>query len=92
MVTQWIIEIVTGFVSWILSLFPSVGVPVWMSTTVPNALAQVNGYIVSVDVWFPFGAITAGLALVAVALGAAVTIKVVRILASFFTAGGGSAA
>lgn len=91
MVTKWILDVVTDFIAWVLGLFPSVDVPVWMTTTVPDALATLNGYLVAIDAWLPFAHAATALLLVLAALTAAVALKGVRIVASFLTAGGGSA-
>lgn len=91
MIIKWLLDVVTGFLGWVVGLLPSVSIPVWMSTTVPNAITTIGGYISSIDVWLPFSDAGIAVAFVVVALAAAVAIKIVRIVASFVTAGGGSA-
>jgi hypothetical protein len=91
-IVKWLLDMVAGFVTFIIGLFPTVTVPEWMSTTVPGAIASVNAYLLNVSVWLPFDHATTALGLVLVALAAAVTIKLIRVTASFFTGGGGSAA
>ncbi len=58
----------------------------------PAHVAVAGGYVGSTGAWFPWSLISAVFAAVALAWGAALTVKLVRIVASFATAGGGSAA
>lgn len=91
MVTDSIVKALASFLTFVLGLFPTITMPDWLTTvttfigtTVANALALGN--------WIPWQ--TVGLAFVFIWLSWAVAfgIRVARIAASFFTAGGGSAA
>lgn len=55
-----------------------------------GGLAGVVSFVAPVWGWLPGGAIGIALAILFVCLGAAVTIRVIRIVASFLTLGGGA--
>lgn len=91
MVTDWIIQALAAFVSWVLGLFPVLDMPDWVATvvtfvssTVTNALALGN--------WIPWPMVGLAFVFIWAAWLVALGIRVARITASFFTAGGGSAA
>lgn len=91
MVTDAILRAIGAFLTWILSSFPTVELPDWVadvttfvSDTVTNALALGN--------WIPWPIIGLAFAFTWLAFGVAFGIRIARIVASFFTAGGGSAA
>lgn len=91
MVTERLIDLVAGFASFVIGLVPAPGVPAFF-TDATNAASSVGDLFASVSVWFPLGLVAAVLTAWALTWGVGVSIKVVRIVASFFTAGGGSAA
>lgn len=90
MIFEWIADIFAWLFSTVLGVFPTFDVPEW-SEDVAGFVEDVNGYMVSVSVWFPFDLAASGLVVVGLALLAAFAIKVARIALSLFTAGGGSA-
>lgn len=91
MVTDWLIELFASLVGTILSWMPTFPVPEWLSSA-DGALATVLTYAGSMGAWFPSGlAVTVALAILA-AYVVGFGIKIVRIIASFVTLGGGSAA
>lgn len=91
MVTESVIGLVVGFVTWIIETVPAPAVPDWFDDANAglSSLANVMG---SVAVWIPVGLIGLVLTVWVVTWGVAIGIKVVRIIASFLTLGGGSAA
>lgn len=90
MITDAIIGFLTGVAEFILDLLPDVQVPTWMSADGP--MGTVFGYAGSMGAWFPVSLAAVVLSGLLVCWGVAFGIKIVRIVASFFTAGGGSAA
>lgn len=96
MITNWIIQAVSTVVSWILGMLPVLSLPTSLTDTGPGSVhATIAGGVASLwslDSFLPMGHLVGAAALVLAALVAAVTIRLVRIVASFLTAGGGSAA
>jgi hypothetical protein len=89
MVTDAIISALTAVVHLILSALPTVTVPGWMSDN--GAIGTVFQDAGSMGVWFPvpLAVTVVGAVLAAWAVGWG--IKLARIIASYLTAGGGSA-
>ena len=90
MVTDAIIGWFFNVVGFLLDLLPTVTVPDWLSASGP--MATVMTYAGSMGAWFPAQLVVTVLLGVLAAWGVAFAIKLARIVASFFTAGGGSAA
>jgi hypothetical protein len=90
-ITEWLLTAFQWLLHALLTALPTVSVPSWLSgnDTAFSGVFQAAG---SMGVWFPstlvISVVTGVLALWMVGFG----IKLVRIVASFFTAGGGSAA
>lgn len=91
MIVELIITALVALVSFIGSLFPTISLPGWFTSLVGH-VEFVAGYMSGLGQWIPFGPAGNALAFVLVAVGVAVIVKLVRIVASFITAGGGSAA
>jgi hypothetical protein len=91
-ITQKIIEFLAALGRFVLGLFPSVTAPDWLTTTLPDALRTIVNGLQSIDALLPLEVASLGLTAVLVACGVALGIKLARIVASFLTAGGGSAA
>lgn len=91
MVTDSIVLWFFGLLDWILDLIPTVPIPGWLSDA-EGPLSTVLTYAGSMGVWFPTDLLVTVLLAVLSAWGIGFAVKVVRIVASFFTAGGGSAA
>lgn len=91
MVTEALIGLVGWVVEQILGVLPTIPVPSWASSS-SGALATVFQAAGAIGGWVPLGLLGTVLgALLAIHL-AAFGIKIARIIASFLTAGGGSAA
>ena len=91
MIVEWLVGIWSAFVEWLVSTLPTPAPPAFFGD-VPAGIEAVAGYLSGTGVWFPFTLASVVLTAYAVCLLAAVAVKGVRIVASFFTAGGGSAA
>jgi hypothetical protein len=90
-IVEGLIKMFTGFVRFVLDMFPHDAPPGWLASA-SEALTTVWGYAAGLGAWIPWsfvGTVTAAV-VASVALG--FTLKLIRIVASFFTAGGGSAA
>lgn len=91
MITTLLIMLVSGFVSVVFGLFPELPDPDAILDGT-SGIGSVFSSVGSLAFWVPFPAAAAALAVVAAVAVAAFGIKLVRIVASFLTAGGGSAA
>ncbi|MEV5004018.1 hypothetical protein [Nocardioides sp. LML1-1-1.1] len=91
MIFDAIVTIIAGIARGIASLFGSLPAPTWIGDF-GSAWGSFVGLGASLDPWVPWNllvtVVTAILACVAVSLG----VKMVRIVLSLFTGGGGSAA
>lgn len=92
MITAAIMWLLGGFVTLVFSLFPPLPDPGPILANVQGGIGSVFSSAASLSFWVPFGATGAALALVAAVAVVAFGIKLVRIVASFLTLGGGSAA
>lgn len=89
-ITDAIIKFFLGIVSALLSFLPTNSPPAWL-TTIGTAVGTVYSYAGQMGVWFPVTLVrNVALAVIASIL-AGFIVKVVRIVASFVTIGGGSA-
>lgn len=90
MISEAFIDFFAAFTRFAIGLLPDSGPPGWFSDGT-GYLSEVWSYASGLGAWIPFAhagmVVTSILACVAIGL----TIKLVRIVASFFTVGGGSA-
>jgi hypothetical protein len=91
MITRLLLDFFAGLVGFATGLLPTVAPPAW--------IADGSGYLRTIfeaghglGAWVPWSVVTAVVAVVLACLAVSFGIKVVRIVASFLTAGGGSAA
>lgn len=91
MIFEGIVNVFVGFVNFVLSLFPQVGPPDWMEEGAVR-LDDAFGYAAGLGAWIPWSVVGMVFSAVMACVVLGFTIKLVRIAASFFTAGGGSAA
>jgi hypothetical protein len=91
MITGLILSFLVLIVTTVLGVLPAVPVPSWLAGD-DSALGQVFAFIDSMGVWFPTGLLMTVLAAYFSIKLTAFGIKVARIVASFLTGGGGSAA
>lgn len=91
MVSKGLLDFWASAVAWIGGLIHLPAVPSFFSD-VPGYIATASTYVASTDVWIPWTLLSTVIGAWAVCMGVALTIKLVRIVASFLSAGGGSAA
>jgi hypothetical protein len=89
-ITTWILEIGGNFFHWLLGLLPTITAPSWLTDN-NGAMTTVFTDAGLMGVWFPSTLLISALLGLLVILATGFGIKVVRVVASFFTAGGGSA-
>jgi hypothetical protein len=92
MITDLLLDLVTTVLHAVLSLLPAWSPAAGMTSDLTDWLASAWSAAGGLHMWLPTGVLVAALALVLGAVAVAVAVKVVRIIASFMTAGGGSAA
>jgi hypothetical protein len=91
MIIDSIVNIIVSFLSWIIDGLPSTDQPSWFTDALGVA-ESVFGFANSMSVWFPVNLVLLVVSsLIAVNL-VSFGIKIVRIIASYLTLGGGSAA
>lgn len=91
MITEWVLSVGQWLLHALLIALPTVTVPTWLSSN-NSAFTSVFQAAGSMGVWFPTTLVVSVLAGVLALWVVGFGIKIVRIVASFFTAGGGSAA
>jgi hypothetical protein len=89
-ITDLIFAFFADVVGIVLGLLPVISPPSWLGAD--GAIATVLTYAGSMGAWFPAALTLSVISGVFVLWGIGFTIKVVRIVASFLTMGGGSAA
>ncbi len=91
MITEGIIRLFVGLVRGVIALLPDGSAPGWLDNG-SGALAQVWAVGAGMGAWIPWATVSQVFAAVMASVVIGFTIKGIRIVASFFTAGGGSAA
>lgn len=91
MIPERFIDLVAGFLSFVAGLLDFPAVP-GVVLSVPGYVSTVGGWMSGTGAWVPWSVVSTMVALWASCLVGAVAIRVVRIVASFLTAGGGGAA
>lgn len=96
MITQVLIDAVMFVPLWLLDTIPSIDLPSALvgtgDGTLVGAITTAASYAGSLDSWFPITQAVLALAFVMLCFGVGSAVKIARIVASFFTGGGGSAA
>lgn len=91
MVTGTVLQWLASALSALLGVFPRPTLPGWFGAVpswLPDAIGQAN----KMGSWFPLDAIRNSVALLLLLWGVALAIRIARIVLSFLTMGGGSAA
>lgn len=89
MVTDTILTWLGNFVSWLVSIFPAPGEVDWFDG-IASAMDTLQGWFDGVRNWFALDLLVLVVGAVFAAWGVHIAIKVIRILISHFTGGGGS--
>jgi hypothetical protein len=90
-ITQAILSALLDVAAWVVGLFPSVDAPGWLSG-LSGPLADVTDHMSGFAVWVPFTAAGNVLVFVMAMVGVALIVKLIRLIVSLFTGGGGGAA
>jgi hypothetical protein len=91
MIVQWVLEAVAVVVHTIFTAMPSLPVPAWFTGS-ETAISTLFTDAASMGVWIPVPLALNVAAVLFTALMGGALIKLARIIVSFLTAGGGSAA
>lgn len=91
MITDYLIKWFADLTHVLLGWLPAVPVPSWLGDA-DGLMGTVFGYAGSMGVWFPVPLAVTVTGAILAAWGIGFAVKAVRIVASFFTLGGGSAA
>lgn len=91
MITDAIIGLLTNLVNTLLGSLPTFAMPSWFAAAA-GPIQTVMGVGASLGAWVPTGLVITVLTALLAANGVAFGIKIARIVASFATFGGGSAA
>ncbi len=91
MITKLLLTLLASVVSGVVSAFPSIPVPGW-AQGLAGQIQSVANQAQGLGYWLPVNLAFTVVAVVIAARLVGYSIKLVRIVASFFTAGGGSAA
>lgn len=92
MITKFFIWLMGQTAQLVLSLFPTGPDPSSSISSATSGIGQVFSWAAALGNWVPWSAVGPALVVVGGALVTAGVIKLVRIVASFLTLGGGSAA
>jgi hypothetical protein len=91
-ITEFLIWVLAEFVRLVFSVLPSLPSPAPLLGGVNSGIGQVVSAAGALSFWVPFGQVSAAVAVVLAVVLVVFGIKLVRIVASFLTGGGGSAA
>lgn len=91
MIVELLVTALVAVVSAVGGLFGSVAVPEWVDA-ISGVSSELAGYAAGFGNWFPIADAIIALSFVVACTLIGFGIKLVRIVASFLTAGGGSAA
>jgi hypothetical protein len=92
MLFEWLVTVLAAIVDFLIAALDAlVPDPPAFIDDIPGYVDTLNGYLDGTDVWIPWEIVGPMIAVVGVAFLASWAIKIVRIVASYLTAGGGSA-
>lgn len=89
MVTEWIIGVIGSMWEWFITNAPAPDPPSWFGSAA-SATSAIGGYMGWLEPWVPLGLLYTGIVLMAASWFMGNAIRVARILASYFTFGGGA--
>lgn len=91
MIIEALVSMLSALVTSVADMFGSLTLPEWW-VSLDGSLSSLGEYAAGYGEWVPVAEAVTALGFVVGALALALTIKLVRIVVSLFTAGGGSAA
>lgn len=91
MIVEAIVSVLAGLVSFVGGLMPEIAVPGFVGSLV-GLVGTITGYMAPLGYWIPFGPAGTATGFVLVALAVSLVVRLVRVIASFLTGGGGGAA
>lgn len=89
MITSWILDLIADVWEAFLGAIPVPSADSWLSD-LGSAVAWLQGTLVGLGAWIPFGLIGAVLGTLVSVWGVAVGIRIGRMVLSLFTGGGGA--
>lgn len=92
MIADALLDLLFTVAGFVVGLFPDFPAPAWMTTTLPGWIDTVAGWFDGLSNWLPVEHFVPVLAFAAGGVAVALVVRLVRIVLSFLTAGGGSAA
>lgn len=91
MITRLLMDFIAALINLITGLLPTSGPPAWW-TSVSGTIADVWTYGAGLGAWFPWQLAAVCVPAIFGAMAIGFGIRLIRIVASLFTGGGGSAA
>jgi len=91
MIIQSLLDAFSAILASLISLFPTLTLPDWWDSAMAYWYSTIE-VATQLQWWIPFPALSQVVSLIFFAIVLAISIKAIRIVASFFTLGGGSAA
>ena len=92
MIVELLVQVVTGLVELMIGIFDAITPdPPSFTADIPGYVATIDGWMSGTEAWIPWNVVGPMLLVVGLALIAGWTIRLVRIVMSFASAGGGSA-
>lgn len=92
MIFEAILNLLTSLITLLLSALPELTIPTWYTDDfLPFWTSTISG-VSGFRAWFPFDAIGTAVAVLSSTFAITVAIRIVRMVISLFTGGGGSAA
>jgi hypothetical protein len=94
-IVTWLTGALTSVLSFVVGLFPTWTYPSWLSgsSTTAGTLGgyahAIGGAMGDFSAWIPLSVVGPCLAAVLAALGVSLAVRVIRMIASFLTGGGG---
>lgn len=90
MIVEWIFAVFVSFLGFVVGLLPSIAVPGWVDDS-SGHFATVWAAGAGLGAWIPWTLAASVVAAILSCVVIGLAIKVIRIVASFLTVGGGSA-
>lgn len=90
MIIEWIMTALSWVFAGLAALVPDGDAPQWLGNFVAG-ISEMLSMFDGLGVWVPLGLLLSIMGTLLACIGVGFTIKVIRIAASFLTAGGGSA-